>query len=85
MDAARAEEADRRMIIAAGSTPSEPRAADLNIVEVAAQADRRSIWGGRAPPSSALAVVRTPSPLGHPGFGYALYEVLAIEQINTTA
>ncbi len=38
MDAAHAEEVGRGMIIAAGSAPAGPRAADRNIVEVAGQA-----------------------------------------------
>jgi hypothetical protein len=38
MDAAHAEEAGRGMIVATGSAPAGPRAADRNIVEVAGQA-----------------------------------------------
>jgi hypothetical protein len=37
MDAARAEDVGRGMIIAAGSAPPRPRAADRNIVDIAGQ------------------------------------------------
>jgi hypothetical protein len=52
MDAARAEKAGRGMIVAAGSAPPGPRAADRNIVDVAGQ-------GGIYRPSEHLERART--------------------------
>ncbi|MGZ5918061.1 MAG: hypothetical protein ACXWJ4_12245 [Methyloceanibacter sp.] len=37
MDAARAEEVDRGMIVVAGSAPPRPRTSDRNILDIASQ------------------------------------------------
>src|SRR5450755_3348916 len=52
MDAARAEEVSRGMIVVAGSAPPGPRAADRNIIDVAGE-------GGAYRPSEHLERART--------------------------
>ena len=65
MDAARAEDVGRGMIVVAGSAPPGPRAADRNIVDVAGRgwhlSSRPSIWSGRELPSTVSAAIPRPS------------------------
>ena len=86
MDAARAEEVGRGMIVAAGSAPTGPRAADRNILDIAGEGGRlspvRASGAGASAPSSAWVAIPLPYVRSHVRRLEALRRAGHVERID---